>query len=243
MLTLIHILCWKKGMAERSWHMNTRRWWTEATLFSHHFESCFDFWDTRSLHRIKSIQSCSVHLQCGQARITLLSLSFCVVNLFSLNLPSSAKPATLVCTWLILSLHFCLVPEPEPHLSLSQLLKYYEPSKRPALCTPCVVYHKRKVDETSFSFWNTSICTYESSSKRGASSSLWRSIIDMPSSAFCHGFSALGVGGWEDCSMETQHPVFCCFNYKGKRHWNHTTAPKRLVFCVQMWDRGFAWFQ
>lgn len=39
------------------------------------------------------------------------SLFICVASLFSLDLPSSAKPATLVCTWLVLTLRFCLMLE------------------------------------------------------------------------------------------------------------------------------------
>ena len=118
---------------------------------SHHFESCCDFLFCCPEFCISSNLSGLVLYICNMnmlgSNCSLSSLFLCCSSVLSQPplLSCSAKPATVVCIWPTLTLHFCLVPYPEPRLS-PNLFKNHEPSKCPALCTPCVVYHKTKVD-------------------------------------------------------------------------------------------------
>lgn len=110
------------------------------------------------------------------------------------------------------------VPQPAPHLSPTLLLKYHEPRKHPALCTPCVVLRERNRDLNSFCSQKYQHLYIRLQLQARGHPPLSEGPSSTRPPQHPAMVSLLCGGKREDCSMETQHPVFCCFNYKGKRH-------------------------
>lgn len=210
--------------------MNTRRSWTETKLFPHllFFSSLRDTCSTSPSLSISVLYVCSTK--------TAVFLSLLVLFLCRLlaRIPPLLPHQTL----------HCLVPPPapEPHLSPNLLWKKKTqnnnnkpmPTSR-SLCTSCVCVPHEKSGLNPVSALETPASVHTTSApsrvklRRGGGE---RPVINFSLLCFLPCFFCSDFSGGGNCSLETQHPVFCCFNYKGKRHRNYTTAPKRLLFSV-----------